>query len=239
MSLYYSEPLSIEVKGRSVFVNQEAWEFSVRNISQMNDVLMEKQNPKRDFPAYFMFRDITKNNGIRYDITLIPPKKFGNELAKTYGHYHPYAIDRLAYPEVYQVLDGKALFILQKKRSDETVDVIITYGLKGQVVLIPPNYGHVSINASTTEKLVMANLVADGFESLYDEYKQNRGAAYYVTEDGLEPNMRYIVRGVDKKKPEEISKQYGLHFLDLLKEFSNNPKKFEFLKKPELIVKLR
>lgn len=235
MTAYYSEPLQLEVKGRFLFVNGEAWEFGVRTISQMNEVLMEKQKFKTDYPLYFMFRSVAQRNGIRYDVTLIPPKKLGNEFAKTYGHYHPYAKDKLGYPEIYQVLEGKAFFILQKKRGDASVDAIVTYGPKGSIVLIPPNYGHVTVNGSAEEKLVLANLVADGFESDYTDYRENRGGAYYVTDEGLEQNMKYIIRTSEKKKPEEINSEYGFVCSDLLKELFASPEKFEFLKDPTLL----
>ncbi len=235
MALYYSEPIRIEVRGRSVFVNWEVKEFTVRSISQMNDVLMKKQAVRHDFPLYFMFRSIVEKEGLRYDITIIPPKTIGGEYAKTYGHYHPVAQGNLSYPEIYQVLDGKAFFILQKKRSDGSVDVLITYCEKGQVLLIPPNWGHVSVNAAKDKVLVLGNLVADSFQSLYDDYKNDRGAAYYITGYGLEQNENCVIRETWKKKPEEINSKYGFECPDLLKEFWENPERFEFLKQPKQI----
>ncbi len=237
MITYYEEPVRIQLKGRSLFVDGEVKEFSVRNLSQMNEVLMKRQAVLNDFPLYFMFRSVAKKEGLRYDITLIPSKNIAGEYAKTYGHYHPVAEGRLSYPEIYHVLDGKALFILQKRRSDGSVDVIITYGEKGQVLLIPPNWGHATVNAAKDDVLVMGNLAADGFEAEYQEYQENRGAAYYVTEYGLEQNENYVLRNTDKKKAEEINAKYGFQCSDLLKEFWENPEKFEFLKRPSLITR--
>lgn len=235
--IYYSEPIKLEVKGRSVFVNGEVKDFSVRNFSEMNDVLMKRQTVHHDYPFYFMFRSIIQKEGLRYDITLIPTKNIDGEYAKTYGHYHPIAEDNLTYPEIYQVLDGTALFLLQKLRNDETVDVIVTYGEKGQVLLIPPNWGHTTINPSKNNMLVLSNLVSDSFESSYAKYKENRGAAYYFTDFGLEQNPNYIIRSTEKKKADQINFKYGFECSDLLKEFVANPDRFEFLKKPSLIAK--
>lgn len=237
MTVYYSEPVKIEINGRSVFVNGGVKDFTVRNLSQMNDVLMKKQTVLHDFPLYFMFRSIVGKEGIRYDITIIPPKNIAGEYAKTYGHYHPIAENNLGYPEIYQVLDGRALFVLQKKRSDGSVDVVLTYGEKGQIVLIPPNWGHVSVNATKDDVLVMGNLVADGFESVYGDYKNDRGAAYYITDHGLEQNENYVIRTTERKKPEEINAKYGFVCSDLLKEFWENPERFEFLKRPGMITR--
>ncbi len=238
MTLFYEEPVRIEVKGRSLFVNGEVHSFTVRSLSQMNEVLHTKLGQiVHDFPLYFMFRSIAQKEGLRYDITIIPPKKIGEEYAKTYGHYHPIAEKGLTYPEIYQVLSGRAIFVLQKRRSDGSVDALVTFGEKGQSVLIPPNWGHVTVNASKDEVLVMANLVADGFESDYADYKDGRGAAYYVTDFGLEQNGYYVIRGTERKKPQEINAKYGFECGDLLREFWNDPSKFEFLKKPGLIAR--
>lgn len=236
MTVYYSEPLKMELKGRSLFINGEVKDFTVRNLSQMNDVLMKRQPVLNDFPLYFMFRAIAEKDGLRYDVTVIPPKNIAGEYAKTYGHYHPIAEGNLRYPEIYQILDGRALFVLQKKRSDASVDTIITYAEKGQAILIPPNWGHVTINATKDDVLVMGNLVAE-FESEYSDYKDSRGAAYFITENGLEQNPSYLIRSTEKKKPEEINEKYGFECTDLLKEFLENPEKFEFLKKPSIIAK--
>ncbi len=235
MTLYYEQPVKLEVRGRSVFVNGEVKDFTVRTLSQMNEVLMRKQQIANDFPVYFMFRSIAEKDGLRYDMTIIPPKKIGGEHAKTYGHYHAIAEKGLSYPEVYQVLDGKAIFVLQRRRSDLSVDVMITYGEKGQLVIIPPNWGHVTVNASAESVLVMANLVSDNFESDYSDYRVNQGAAYYFTEYGLEQNSNYLIRSTERPEPAELNARYGFQCSDLLKEFWENPRKFEFLKKPSLL----
>jgi glucose-6-phosphate isomerase len=62
----------------------------------------------------------------------------------------------------------------------------------GDLVIIPPEYGHVSINPSTDSALVMANIVSTAFESEYGEFEKYRGAAYYEMSDGkMQKNIRY------------------------------------------------
>jgi glucose-6-phosphate isomerase len=61
----------------------------------------------------------------------------------------------------------------------------------GTIVLIPPGYGHVTINPGQ-EELVMANLVSRSFASDYLPYEERRGAAYYELADrGFVPNPAY------------------------------------------------
>jgi len=124
----------------------------------------------------------------------------GGEYVKTKGHYHPLSPSGIDYPELYQVLAGEALYLLQ--RSDLS-DIVAVTAKAGEFVLIPPGYGHVTVNAGNKE-LAMANLVSAGFTSEYTFYEQMRGGAYYLTEDGgwvqnprypAIPEMRVIPAG--------------------------------------------
>jgi oxalate decarboxylase/phosphoglucose isomerase-like protein (cupin superfamily) len=85
----------------------------------------------------------------------------GLEFVKTYGHYHPRVNPKLryTYPEIYEVLDGDAHYLLQRALNDESVDdVTLVKATRGDKVIVPPNYGHVTINPSE-RTLKMANWV--------------------------------------------------------------------------------
>ena len=136
-------------------------EPSVRTLDDMRCVLA---NPDRsgDTPLYSMYRDLALTAGdhaylreqnIRFDITVIPPGTVGGEYVKTKGHYHPLSPSSIGYPELYLVLAGEALYLLQRSDLD---DVVAVAARAGEFVFIPPGYGHVTINAGK-EELVMAN----------------------------------------------------------------------------------
>ncbi len=152
-----------------------------------------------DMPLYFMYRDLAltaedrahlNEQNLRFDITVIPPGTVGGEYVKTKGHYHPLSPSGIGYPELYQVLTGEAFYLLQ--RSD-LQDIVVVTAKAGDFVLIPPGYGHVTINPGAGE-LVMANLVSAGFASDYTFYEELQGGAYYLMEEGgWVPNPRYPV----------------------------------------------
>jgi glucose-6-phosphate isomerase len=54
----------------------------------------------------------------------------------------------------------------------------------GETVVVPPGYGHVTINPSLTVVLQMANLVSSSFRSEYRPYEELHGAAYYEMTGG-------------------------------------------------------
>jgi glucose-6-phosphate isomerase len=125
---------------------------------------------------------------IRYDITVISPRDLCGEKAKTKGHYHPANAKGTGYPEIYQVIDGCAHYLLQRR---DLSDAVLVRAVEGDFILVPPFYGHVTINNGPGD-LVMANLVSSRFESEYGEYESRRGAAYYEFSDGeIRPNPCY------------------------------------------------
>ncbi|MFA5349546.1 MAG: glucose-6-phosphate isomerase family protein [Candidatus Paceibacterota bacterium] len=203
----------------------------------MIDVLKGPEVYTENKPMYLMYREIYSNQDIRFDITVIASRTIGEEYAKTYGHKHPKSPDGKNYPEVYQILYGDAKFILQKENSNGSFEVIIISAKKGDILLIPPGFGHVSINISDSEPLFLSNLVSVLFESDYSEYKQNRGAAAYYTKNGPVQNTNYIIKSITNLSCFELNKKYGFFSKDLLTEFYSNPEKFQFLNKPSLLFR--
>lgn len=171
----------------------------VRTVADMTGVLAAPEavgeDPGRSL--YFMYRDLAKtekdhfwlaSQDLRYDMTVIPAGAVGPEFVKTKGHFHPENPAGTGYPEVYEVLAGKAHFLLQTRDS---TDVVLVKAGAGDVVVIPPGYGHVTINPGA-ETLALANIVSTAFESDYTQYMAMQGAAYYERTDGkLMKNPRY------------------------------------------------
>lgn len=160
----------------------------IRSCTELRAVLADSDCPCEGL-AYEMFRALAKDEEdrkwlseyrIRYDVTRIRGRTFCGEWIKTKGHYHPLSPDGTAYPEIYEILEGEALYLLQKQ---DLSDIVLVKAKTGDRVLIPPGYGHVTINPSE-ETLLMANLVSSTFASDYLPFERLRGAAYYLFSDG-------------------------------------------------------
>lgn len=225
--------MEIEIGGRK-FRADIRWAFDLKPVLAYPDEL------KENFPAYYMFRDVyysksdyerIREYNLRYDITVIPPAKVGKEFIKTYGHYHPIAEDNLSYTEIYEVLRGEALYVLQKEEKNGVVDVIAVKACEGDKVVIPPNYGHVTVNDSKKE-LWMANWVYRNFKSNYEPYRMRRGACYYYTEEGWIKNPNYgevpELRFIKPKIPKELGLKKSEEMYKLVKDL----RRLEFLYKP-------
>jgi glucose-6-phosphate isomerase len=234
--ILYEKPLRIELKNDTLFVEGKPHPKAVRKVSDLAKALLNpKVREERD--VYYMFRNVYGSEGIRFDITVIPAGELGEEFPKTFGHYHPDSGAGKGYPEAYQVLKGKGMFILQRNTSDSRVEVIMVDAKEGDVMLIPPDYGHVSIN-NGNEALVLANLVYDKFSSLYEGHAENQGAAYYYLKDGeIRQNSNYIVKDNQRLSAKELNARYGFECTDLLSDFHRDPHKFAFLEKPGILFK--
>lgn len=161
----------------------------IRHLDDMRETLRDQDFAKKSPNAelYFMYRGLEKTGEIRYDITVVSAKILGDEFNKTKGHYHIGA-----YQEIYTVLEGDAIYLMQKLGEDGNIsDTYAVNAKKGDIIIIPPFYGHVTINPSATENLKMANWLSDNCKSDYSLFVKMQGAGYYFTEQGWVKNENY------------------------------------------------
>ncbi|AKB79877.1 Glucose-6-phosphate isomerase [Methanosarcina horonobensis HB-1 = JCM 15518] len=221
----------------------------VRKLHDMEDVVFDREwfekTDEINRDMYYMFRDLAKSDSdleiikshyLRYDITRIPPGMLGSEYTKTVGHYHPQVPGTdVSYPEVYQVLEGSATYLLQKVEPGEediVLDVAVIKAEKGDVVLVPPGYGHVTINASE-KTLEMANWVCRDFSSVYEPVKRLSGAAYFLLKDGFAKNPLYREIPSIRYVTPLSSDEFGLDSRENMYELIHSADRLRFLTAPQ------
>lgn len=181
----------------------------IRYSRDLKEVVMDERWLKsaKNFPVYYMYRGVKRRGGLRYDITEIVPAMLGKEFPKTKGHEHSEN-----FQEIYTVLKGRALYLVQKCKNGEVLDVFAVKARKGESVVIPPGYGHITINP-LRETLKESNWVAEECKNIYDLFEKMRGACYYYTKSGWVKNRNY------KKVPK----------LKFKKPLKSSPKNLDFL----------
>lgn len=245
-------PLKLDKKTNHVVFGVGAMKVEpvIRTGEEMNDALMDANSCRAKEECYYMYRGVCmerdileiESAGLRYDITVLPPLMLGKEFNKTFGHFHPKVPGTgLSYTEVYEVLLGKAHYILQNPACTE---FFVIEAEQGEKVVVPPNYGHVTINPSSTETLVMSDWTATGFRSDYGVFRDNHGAAHYETAEGWIKNKKYgavpkmrMVKprdvpefGFEQGKPMySLAPEGKLELLDFLKRPAGYAKVFERL----------
>jgi len=182
----------------------------IRYLNDMRKVICDQKWLKTapNLELYYMYRGTKKKNGLRYDITVIPARMLGQEFVKTKGHYHSNE-----YPELYIVLKGVAIFLMQKSKNDQIKNVYTVKARRGGIVIVPPDYEHLTINP-TKKELRMGNWIAKKCKNIYKNIQKKHGACYYYTKSGWIKNKNY------KKIPK-------LRFKRPLKSM---PKNLDFLK---------
>ena len=217
---------------------------SIRTLLDMGEVIYDLDWFKREdnIDLYYMYRELSlskndallmKEHGLRYDITIIPPCMLGCEYVKTAGHYHPPVPGAdITYPEIYEVLSGEAYYLMQKPENNGIEDAALIKAQEGDKVIIPPGYGHLTINASN-KVLKMANWVAQDFESLYDPVKGKGGGAYFMLDEGIVKNPSYDnvpeLRLLEPTNIKELGLQKNREMYGLVRDIT----KLGFLTEPQ------
>lgn len=160
----------------------------IRSVQAMGTVLYDKEWLKtadKNMALYYMYRGLKERQGYRFDITVLFSKMLGKEFNKTKGHKH-----NNSYGEIYIVLEGQAIYLMQKENNGIVEDVYAIKANKGDICVIPPHYAHFTINPGQKE-LKMANWVDKKCQSEYQGIQQKQGACYFYTINGWVKNPNY------------------------------------------------
>ncbi len=160
---------------------------SIRFLNDMKSLLYDQDWVKTapNLELYYMDRGIKKKGDLRYDITIIPSRMLGKEFTRTKGNRNT-----KKFQELYIVLKGTAIFLMQKGKEKNIEDIIAVKAEKGDSVIVPPKYAVITINPSKI-KLKIGNWVSEKSNNVYKELEENKGAGYFYTKKGWIKNKNY------------------------------------------------
>lgn len=234
-------------------VNLNKLEPDIRYLEDMQSVVYDRKWLKTapNLELYYMYRDLAETDDdltqiikheLRYDITILKPIRLGKEFNKTIGHDHPIVPGTdITYPELYEVLEGKAIFILQNSKEDKIKDIFAVKAEKGDKIIVPPNYEHLIINIGKTD-LKTCNWVSRSFSThIYKPFKLKHGFGYYALKGffGIKWVRNSNYESIPFLRFEEPNKFYNfkiskgqpsyrlINDLDKL-DFLKNPQKYEW-----------
>lgn len=243
-------PLALEEPARLLFGGGiPPVEPAERPWEELRPVLKDPETCPRG-TAYWMYRDLCRPEDrgaliraeLRYDLTVIPSGRAGEEPVRTHGHYHALVPGQpLTYPELYQVVRGEAWFLLQRQQrpgvaGSAVAEAVLVKARAGEYVLVPPDFGHVTVNPGGNT-LVIANWVQRTFSSSFAEMRRSGGAAYHVLNGRglrLEPNPAY-----GSPVPLRVVEAFSLASLGFppggpsYLVGANHPHRLEFLVRPQ------
>src|SRR3989338_2427078 len=226
-------------------------EVTERTAEEMLPFLQSKKATTAKNPIYSVYHEIAcladadkiRQSGLRYDLTAIQAGTFEiqpgeNEFLKTAGHYHP-SIRGVDYPEIYEVLEGKGRWIIQRYKTDPASieEAYLIEAGPGEKICIPPRFGHVTINTEP-EHLIIGNVIGESVGHDYDPFQKLKGACYRLLATRqynmieIERNSHYqqIPDLVKLKPKKDWFKGYGDPLYSLV---AHSPDMLAFLAKPE------
>jgi glucose-6-phosphate isomerase len=242
-SLKENSGLDIKIDGHKlVYGDDFQVEPKTRPFSDAKKVYLGEINLEDEL--YYMYRYFEKGldkktfeqSDCEYDITVLNAGKVGDEFIKTKGHYHSLVPNTdISYPEVYEVIEGNIEYLIQKRPNDDKeTEVVIIEAQKGDKIIVPPNYGHVSMNLGK-EPAVESNLQKRDLPAVadYGGFEYYKGGAMYRTEVGWKENKEYVVKSVKYVTPKE-KPEWGLEKnKPLYSSFIESQDKFKWVTKPQ------
>lgn len=236
--------LDIKISENELIYDKTVFEVTPkpRLFLETKDVYLEKVDPNKEL--YYMYRYFEKRTDqgtfekadSEYDITVINPGLIGPEFIKTKGHYHALVPGTtISYPEVYEVIEGEIEYLIQTRPNEKKeTEVVIIKAKQGDKIVVPPGYGHVSINVGT-KVAISSNLQKRDLPAGadYGGFEYFHGGAMYRTTNGWIENPEYVIKSVKYVTPQE-KPEWGLKkSKPLYKSFIENPERFNFVTHPQ------
>ncbi len=139
-------------------------------MGELKPVLASAHLPPENLAVYYMLGQPGEN------ITILLPQMLDQEYAKTYGHYHLNQSE-----ELYQIIYGEGLVLLQKKNSQgELTEINLVTAFKGETVKIPGDCGHALINIGRSLLITVDNYDSEKEVHDYDSITVKHGLGYYI-----------------------------------------------------------
>lgn len=240
--------------GDLIFPNGiEPEDIKEKRIPEIKQLLFDHSNlpDKRAYKFYAniftpKYKEVFQKYGYTNGITAIAPERVNGECLKNSGHYHmTHQNETVPYMECYEVLKGKAAFLLQKSTriSDDKPlvieDCVVVIMEEKDKLVVPPHYAHCAVNIGEGPML-FGNLAAP-CPLNYEAIQHHHGFFTYVLDISGErvfvqnqayenlPKIRVI-------RAKESSKHGVTRALSLNESFIQSPEKFVYLNNPERYI---
>jgi len=239
-------PLPIVLKKNELVWNTAPclWKREQKKIDEYR-TFFSRQTTKEQYahPLYRIYRNAVQKkdvflfskHALRHDLTLLLPSPKNSPLpTRTIGHVHKKNKAGVSYPELYCVIKGTALFLLENKRR--TISLVARCSV-GEKIIIPPEYGHIIINASAHAPAIVANLFTSKKNvSDYSFFKKSHGPSWIPLWSKKEI---YFVKNEQSVKKNSVKNLLARQTkvtkkgVSLYASFIKNPSAFDFLNHPE------
>jgi len=184
---------------------------------------------------------LLKHLHLLYGAVIYAAGHLGDEPVRSQGHIHTISpFSGWSTPEVYEIWTGRAIIYMQETAEDYPGRCFAVVANPGDVVIVPPYWAHATISADPEQPLTFGAWCDREYGFEYDGIRGHSGLAWFplIAENGeiiWEKNTNYQDSELIIKSP-EIYSQLGIEpGKPIYTQFEENPGKFEFVARPQLV----
>ena len=115
-----------------------------------------------------------------YGVVTYAAGKLGNEPVRSQGHIHKRSpLSGCSTPEVYEIWSGEAIIYMQEYTADNPGRCYAVYAKPGDVVIVPPDWAHATINANPEKPMTFGAWCDREYGFDYDGVRKHSGIAWF------------------------------------------------------------
>ncbi|MCK5140931.1 MAG: hypothetical protein KAQ70_01950 [Candidatus Heimdallarchaeota archaeon] len=172
-----------EITSKSLFIQNLAEHKRILKID--NDEIGEDLEVYRTYEGIRKIQDKELWENIKYSIVVLQSGQIDGWYFNTLGYYRSFAENGYRYPEIFQLAEGYAEFLLQQSRENhkQVKDVVVIRMQKHDILVIPPSYGVTIINPSDKIAIISRLRASDAVE-VKESFHETKGSCYYRLAEG-------------------------------------------------------
>lgn len=184
-------------------------------------------------------RSILQEKMLLFGVVTYADGQLGEEPVRSQGHIHAVSSHSgWSPPEIYEIWEGQAIIYMQETAKDDPGRCFAVSAGPGDVVVVPPNWAHATINADPQNHMTFGAWCDREYGFEYSDVRERKGLAWYplIKEGELswDHNSNYQNTGLIIKTPREYP-ELGLKAgIPIYEQFKKDPSLFQFVSKPYL-----
>lgn len=182
--------------------------------------------------------DLIKRN-LLYGAMIFGKGIVGEEPVRSQGHIHAVSPSCQASTcEVYEIWSGEAYIYMQETANDHPGKCYAIHAKAGDVVIVPPNWAHATINANPKEEMLFGAWCVRDYGFDYEDVRAHHGIAYFpkVRNDEIvfEANPAYQSDELIIKEARDYPEFNLEKGIPIYTQYEQHPDRFDFVANPAL-----
>jgi glucose-6-phosphate isomerase len=170
--------------------------------------------------------------------------RLGEEPVRSQGHIHRMAPHcGWSTPELVEVWEGRAIVYMQKRVADDPEYCVAVEAEPGEVVVIPPAWGHCIVNADPEREMVFGAFCDREYGFLYDAIRQRGGLSWFPVIAGggriaWRGNPKYARSKLDIRKARPYPELGLRHDISIYRQYALHPESMQWVSEPAKYAEL-